>query len=205
MDTEKLKTLRNKIDIPLDLAVALLNKNQGDIDACVQEFHHSNIEEICVLTNCGFTLAKENYEIFQFDKLKAIKNINSNPIIISTRENPSSKNEIGFILWPEDDEGNFYNTIKRNDAFIPTADFNIVINVFQSVFPLKNKWNDEVELSFDATGNNYFDKENCKVIIDKIRQIETEDPKIQNFKSELIVYLNDKLTYADYIVVYGNL
>ena len=85
------------------------------------------------------------------------------------------------------------------------ADFDYVIHAFKSVFPLKNAWNDGVELSFDVTGNNYFDKDTCKRIIDKIRQVETNDIKVQNFKNELIAWLNDKLSYADYIVVYGNL
>lgn len=205
MDSEKIKLLSAEIDAPLSVAQSLLEKHNGSVEACIRDYYNSNIAEIPPATGSDFVSAKENHEINLFDKANSTQNSNAKPLIISTREKPPQKNAIGFILWPEDEDGAAYTTEKCNDAFIPTADFDYVIQAFKSVFPLKNAWNDGVELSFDVTGNNYFDKDTCKRIIDKIRQVETNDIKVQNFKNELIAWLNDKLSYADYIVVYGNL
>ena len=36
-------------------------------------------------------------------------------------------------------------------------------------------------------------------------QAKTDELKVAEFKTELIEWLNDKLLYADYITVYGNL
>ena len=205
MDSEKIKILRNKIAIPLDIAIRLLKDNNGNIEDSEQEFHNNNIKEISVLAECDFETARESYIFCKFDKTKAIEKINSKQIIITTRENPTPRNEIGFILWPENKDGENYKTKKRNDAFIPTADFDYVINAFRSVFPLVNPWNKIIEEQFDVCGHNYFDKNTCRIIIKKIEQTKTNELKVTKFKNELIEWLNDKLIYADYIAVYGNL
>lgn len=205
MDSEKIKILRNKITIPLDIAIQLLKKNNGDINASEQEFHNSNIREISISAECDPDTARENYNLCKYDIQKAIEKINSRQIIITTRDNPSPRNEIGFILWPEDQDGKCYKTTKRNDAFIPTSDFDYIINEFKSVFPLENPWNKDMEESFDVCGHNYFDKNTCRIIIDSIMQTKTDELKVAKFKNELIEWLNDKLGYAEYIVVYGNL
>ncbi|MDN3691299.1 hypothetical protein QWZ06_03000 [Chryseobacterium tructae] len=205
MDSEKIKLLRNKITIPLSVAIQLLKKNNGDINASEQEFHNNNISEISVSTACDLDTAKENYELCQYDITKAIEKINSKPIIITTRDNPSPRNEIGFILWPENKDGEHYKTVKRNDAFIPTADFDYVINEFKAVFPLINPWNGYMEDGFDTCGHNYFDRNTCRIIIDRISQMKTDELKTAQFKAELIEWLNDKLIYSEYIVIYGNL
>ncbi|WP_160136053.1 hypothetical protein [Chryseobacterium sp. c4a] len=205
MDNEKIKLLRNKITIPLSVAIQLLKKNNGNINASEQEFHNNNIREISISTECDPDTARENYEICLFDITKAIERINSRPIIITTRDSLSPRNEIGFILWPENKEGEYYKTVKRNDAFIPTADFDYVINEFKSVFPLTNPWNGYIENAFDACGHNFFDRNTCRIIINRINQVRTDELKVAQFKNELIEWLNDKLVYAEYIVVYGNL
>ncbi|MCS4303297.1 hypothetical protein [Chryseobacterium sp. BIGb0232] len=205
MDSEKIKILRNKITIPLDVTIQLLKKNNGDIDISEQEFHNNNIREISISAECDPDTARENYELCQYDITKAIERINSRQIIITTRDAPSPRNEIGYILWPEDQDGECYKTTKRNDAFIPTTDFDYVIDEFKSVFPLENPWNKEMEVSFDICGHNYFDKTTCKIIIDRIMQTKTDELKVAKFKNELIEWLDDKLEYAEYIVVYGNL
>lgn len=205
MDREKIRILRNTIAIPLDIAIQLLEKNNGDIDASKQEFHNDNIREISMVAECDLDMARENYNICKYDKTKAIERINARSVIITTRENPTPRNEIGFILWPEDKNGENYKTTKRNDAFIPTTDFDYVINEFKAVFPLENPWNKYIEDRFDICGHNYFDKKTCETIIEKIKQTKTDDAKITKFKNDLIEWLNDKLVYADYITVYGNL
>lgn len=205
MDTEKIKILRSRIAIPLDIAIKLLKKNNGDVDVSEKEFHCNNIEEISVVEECDFETARESYEFCKYDITKAVEKINSKHVIITTRENPTLRNEIGFSLWPEDKDGECYKTKKRNDAFIPTTDFDYVINEFKSVFPLENPWNKLIEDGFDVCGHNYFDKKTCQIIIEKIKQAKTDDLKIMKFKNELIEWLNDKLAYADYLAVYGNL
>ncbi|KIX22688.1 hypothetical protein SY27_02370 [Flavobacterium sp. 316] len=205
MDSEKVKILRSKIAIPLDIAIILLKENNGDIDASEQEFHNNNIKEISVLAECDFETARESYIFCKYDKTKAIEKINSKQIIITTRENPTPRNEIGFILWAENKDGENYKTKKRNDTFIPTADFDYVINAFRSVFPLQNSWNNSIEENFDVYGTNWFDNKTCRIITDKIRQSKFEELKVTKFRNELIEWLEEKLKYADYIVVYGNL
>ncbi|TAE75144.1 MAG: hypothetical protein EAZ85_02930 [Bacteroidetes bacterium] len=205
MNSEKIKILRNKIAIPLDIAIKLLKENNGNIEASEKEFHNNNIKEISVVTECDFETARESYELCKYDTTKAIEKINSKQIIITTRENSTPRNEIGFILWAENNEGENYKTKKRNDAFIPTADFDYVITEFRSVFPLENLWNKNIDEHFDVCGHNYFDKKTCRIIIEKIKQKKSDELKITKFKNELIKWLNDKLTYAEYLVVYGNL
>lgn len=204
MDSEKVKLLRSKIAIPLDIAIKLLKDNNGNIEDSEQEFHNNNIKEISFLAECDFETARESYLFYKYDKTKAVEKINSKQVIITTRENPIPRNEIGFILWPEKD-GENYKTKKRNDAFIPTADFDYVINEFKSVFPLENPWNKSMDEYFDVCGHNYFDKKTCRIIIDKIEQTQTDDLKIMKFRNELVEWLNDKLAYAEYLAVYGNL
>lgn len=205
MDTEKIKILRNRIAIPIDIAIKLLKKNDGNIDASEQEFHNNNIKEISIVTECDIEIARESYDLCKYDMTKAIKKINSNQVIITTREYLTPSNEIGFILWPENRDGENYKTTKRNDAFIPTADFDYVIKEFKSVFPLENPWNKSIEEQFDVCGHNYFDKKTCGIIIEKIKQAKTDELKVVKFKNDLIGWLNEKMKYADYIVVYGNL
>jgi hypothetical protein len=206
MDSEKIKMLRNRITIPLDIGIKLLKENNGDIDSSEKEFHNNNIIEISVLAECDFDTARDNYDFCKYNTMKAVEKINSKQVIITTRENPTPRNEIGFILWPKNKDGENYKTKKRNDAFIPTADFNYVINEFTSVFPLENPWNKNIEkYFFEVCGQNYFDNETCKKIVEKIKQTKTNELKVTKFKNELIEWLSDKLIYADYIAVYGNL
>ena len=205
MDIEKIKTLRNKIAILLDIAIKLLKNNNGNIEDSEREFHNNNIKEISVLAECDFETARKSYNFCKYDRTKAVEKINSKQVIITTRENPTQRNEIGFILWTENKEGENYKTKKRNDVFIPTSDFNHVIKEFKFVFPSENPWNNSIEEYFDVCGHNYFDKKTCLIIIEKIKQTKTEELKVAKFKNELIEWLNNKLKYADYLAVYRNL
>ncbi|WP_286965202.1 hypothetical protein [Flavobacterium sp. UBA4854] len=200
---ESVKILRTKISIPLNEAIRLLKKNNGDVVLSEQDFHNENIKEICEKTECDEETARKEYQICNYDVAKTIERINQKLVVIATGNNPVSK--IGFILWPENAEGEFYRTEKRNEVFIQTEDFNIVIEAFKSVYPIQNPWNNLIEDEFDVLGDNFFDNKTCKEIVKKINQIETDDEKVKMFLKKLINWLNDKLSYADYIVVYGNL
>jgi hypothetical protein len=188
----------------LEIAINLLKKNNGNILACEQEFHNDNIKEICITAECNKETARESYNSCNYNKTKAIEKINLKQVIITTRESSKRRNEIGYIIWPENKDGENYKTKKRNDAFIPSDDFEFKINEFKSVYPIKNPWK-SIEKSFDVCGHNYFNKVTCKFIINKISERNNDEVKIKKFKDEIINWLNDKLDYADYIVVYGNL
>lgn len=203
MDNEKIKILRNKISIPLNMAFELLKKNDGDILLCEKEFHDNNIQVICEKTECDYDTAKKNYAICNYDIVKTIDRINQKQVIISTGKSTNSK--IGFILWPKNEAVKFYKTDKRNDVFISTEDFEIVLKHFESVFPMRDILGIVEQESFDIRGHNFFDNTICRNIIEEIRYIESDDVKVKLFLEELITWLNDKLIYADYIVVYGNL
>lgn len=203
MDNEKIKILRNRISIPLNIAVRLLKENNGDVLLCEKEFHDSNIGEICLKAECDYDTAKDNYGICNYDIAKAVERINDKQVIIKTGRVADSK--IGFILWPENVDGEFYKTTKRNDVFVQTEDFDIVLEVFKSVYPMQNPRNSLVEDEFDVLGTNFFDNKTCRLIVERISLMQNEDNRAQSFVVELTNWLNDKLTYADYIVVYGNL
>lgn len=203
MNNENIKILRSKISIPLNKAVELLKKNNGDVTLSEQDFHDENILEISKMANCDQETARKEYQICNYDVIKTMKKINDKPVKIGIGKFPDSK--IGFILWPENAKGEFYKTAKRNDVFIQTEDFDIVLEKFQSVFPLKKSSNNAVENEFDALGHNFFDNETSRDIVEKISLIETDDQNVKVFLGEIISWLNDKLVYADYIVVYGNL
>ena len=203
MNNENIKILRSKISISLSKAIQLLNRNNDDVLLSEQDFHNENIKEICEKTECKVETAIKEYQICNHDIIKTIERINQKQVIIATGNAAYSK--IGFVLWPEDSNGEFYKTDKRNDVFIQTEDFDIVLEKFQSVFPLKNPWNNTVENKFDVLGHNFFDNKTSRDIVEKISFIETDDQNVKDFLAEIISWLNDKLTYADYIVVYGNL
>ncbi|SFD37109.1 hypothetical protein [Flavobacterium phragmitis] len=203
MNTESIKILRSKIAIPLSEAIRLLKKNNDDVILSEQDFHNENIIEICKKADCQEETARKEYHICDCDVIKTIERINQKLVVIATGNNPVSK--IGFILWPENAEGEFYKTEKRNDVFIQTEDFDLVLKEFQNVFPMKNPWNNEAENEFDVLGHNYFDNKTCEKIVEEINKIQTRDKKEETFLAELKNWLNDKLNYADFIVVYGNL
>lgn len=200
---ESVKILRSKISIPLAKAIQLLKKNNNDVALSEQDFHNENIREICEKTECEEEIAKKEYQICNRDVIKAIEKINQKPVVIATGNNPVSK--IGFILWPENAKGEFYKTEKRNDIFISTEDFNIVLKDFESVFPMLDASNNVEQETFDVTGHNFFDNKTCKLILEKINGIESDDENVKTFLQEVESWLKDKLSYAHCIVVYGNL
>lgn len=203
MKPESIKILRSKISIPLNEAIQLLKKNNGDVVLSEQDFHNENIKEICEKTECTEETARKEYHICKNDVAKTIERINRKPVAIATGNYVYSK--IGFILWPANEDGKFYETEKRNDVFIQTEDFDIIIEAFNSVYPFISPHNGLIEDGFDYCGHNFFDHKTSVAIVQKISQIQTNDEKVKTFLKQVINWLNDKLPYADRIVVYGNL
>ena len=205
MDRKKLNALRERVSIPMKDAIELLKKTNGDIPAAENEFHALKIKDICRLADCDEETAAQTYKLYNCDIEKAISKINNRDIIITTRDTLGPKNEIGYSLWPETKNGDCYKTVKRNAVFIPSSDFDYIIEEFKSVFPQKHPVFKHVEKEFDPCGDNHFSNSVCKQILSKIEQIKKSDPKIEKFLEEVKDWLNDKLEYADIIVVFGNL
>ncbi|GAA3759231.1 hypothetical protein [Flavobacterium ginsengiterrae] len=203
MNSENIKILRSKISIPLNKAIELLKKNNGDVELSEKDFHNENIIEICKTTDCDKETATKEYQICNYDVVKTIERINQKPVKIETGKYSAEK--IGFVLWPANEEGHFFKTAKRNDAFIPWQDFEIVITVFESVFPFQNYKYDRIEDGFDRVGHNFFNKKTSEIILEKLKIIEGKDEQEKAFLAELINWFDDKLTYAHHIIVYGNL
>jgi len=67
IDFQKIKELRERLPIPMDLAKELIIENDGDLLNCEQEFHRNNINTICRLAECDETIAEKYYRIFKFD------------------------------------------------------------------------------------------------------------------------------------------
>ncbi len=108
-------------------------------------------------------------------------------------------------MWEENEDLNKYITSRDRRLFIPTDDFDYVIDVFKSVFPIQNPNSSQLEESFDICGHNFFTNEICRVIVGKLAEIETENPNVEKFIRDLIKWFNIRSRYAKWIVVYGNL
>ncbi|MGH1386005.1 hypothetical protein [Kordia sp.] len=203
-DIQKVKELRERLSIPLNTAMELIQENNSDLSRCEQEFHRHNINTICRLTQCNEEIAKKYYRICKFSIEKAIKKINEQLFFLTATPNePIDK--IGFILWAENDSINKYiNAGNEKSLFIQAKDFDYVINVFKSVYPLKNEYG-EIENGFDILSNNYFDNKTGRIIVEHMSKIKTKDKNVELFLRDLIKWFRAKLRYADYIVVYGNL
>lgn len=113
--------------------------------------------------------------------------------------------KIGFILWAENDKLKEYATSRDRSLFIHTKDFEYVIDAFKSVFPLKDPNRDEMQCCFDLVGHNTFNNKTSRTIVRQMAKIKTQDPNIESFLRDLIKWFNDRLRYADDIIVYGNL
>lgn len=204
IDFQKIKALRDKLSIPLDTAMELINENNGDLLICEQEFHKNNINTICRLAECNETLAEKYYQICKFDIEKSIKKIHEQLFYLTTTPNePIDK--IGFILWAENSNLDKYITSRDKSLFIQTRDFEYVIEAFKSVFPLKISNNNKIQDCFDVVSDNIFDNKTSRIIVERIAKIKTRDSNVESFLRDLIKWFNTQLRYADDIVVYGNL
>lgn len=195
MEPQKIKSLRKKLSIPLKEAIELLKKHNGNIEACEKEFHDEKINEICEAVECDKDKAKNTYEKFNFNKEKAIKEINNEQKILTIENRKIAKNAIGFILWFEDDNGEQFKTKKRNDIFIPTEDFDYIKEEFES----------NCSENFSITFNNYFNRNECKLILEALEKKNSINQNQDKFLNDLKHWINENLKFVDTLVVYGNL
>ena len=204
MDTEKIKILRSKITIPIDIAIKILQENSNDVELCVQKFHRNNINTICRLAECNDTIAEKYYSICKYDIEKAIIKIHEQLFYLTTKpDEPIDK--IGFVIWDENESLNEYETSRDRSLFIQAKDFEYIIDIIRSVYPIYDYDTKKVEDGFDIYGHNKFDNKIRKQIVNKISRIETNDLNVELFLRELIKWLNTKLRYANKIIIYGNL
>lgn len=172
MEQEQLKAFRKKTPISIKEAIELLNKNNGDLAACEKEFHRNKIDEISKITACEKAKAKKFYEQFNFNKEKAIRNINEEQRVLTIEDVKVAKRATGFVLCGEDENGMPYKTVKRNEIFIPTEDFDYI----KAAFAFNSA------PSFDIRGANYFNEKDGQLIIQEINKLETRDhPKLYRF------------------------
>ncbi len=195
MDKRKLKILRTEISIPIKEAVELLRKNNGNVLACKNDFHNNNVEKIIGSTGCKKEVANDFYTKYNCDITKAISKINDRQIVFTTSDFEPPQNAIGFTLWAENSNGEIYKTVKRNDIFIPTSDFNYIIEEVKAVS----------SESFSICGYNYFDQNESKILIKKIEAIKSNNLKVEAFLKKVKEWFIDKLQHADFIVISGNL
>lgn len=154
----------------------MLKKNNGNIEACEEEFHDKRIKEICEKVDCDKDKATRFYRKFNLNKEKAIYEINNEQKVLTIENKKVAKNTIGFVLWFEDENGEQLKTIKRNDIFIPTEDFDFIKEEFES----------NCSENFDETADNCFSKEDSKSVIKAIEKIETDNENQTKFLSELV-------------------
>lgn len=204
IDFQKIKELREKLSIPMDLAKDLIIQNDGNLLICEQEFHIHNINTICRLAECNETIAEKYYRICGFDIEKSIKKIHEQ-LFYLTAIPDEQIDKIGFILWAENEQLDKYLTSIDKSLFIQTKDFEHVIDAFKSVFPLTNSDTGETQNCFDIVSDNFFDNKTARIIVERIAKIKTKDPNVETFLRDLIKWFNTQLRYADEIVVYGNL
>ena len=204
MDFQRIKELRERLFVPMDLAKELIIEYDGDLLACEQEFHRNNINTICRLAECNEIIAKKYYRICEFDIEKSIKKIHEQ--LFSLTINPNETiDKIGFILSAENEILDKYVTSRDKSLFIQSKDFEHVIDAFRSVFPLTNSETGEIQECFDIVSDNFFDNKTSRIIVDRMAKIKTKDPNFESFLRDLIKWFNIQLRYADDIIVYGNL
>lgn len=203
MDKKIIDTLRNKISIPLHQAIMLLKHNNGDIDACEKHFHADQVAEICQVTECDEETAEEYYKRYNQDKETAIEKVFNRTIIVKTRNGKSTN--IGYSLYPEKSNGQEYTNKKKSEIFIPTDDFDYIIDTFQSVYPHKCPYSGEIEKAIYPCGYNAFENEKAQIILGEIKKINTTDPIVEDFLNAVKKWFENTLQYADIIVVEGNL
>ena len=115
--------------------------------------------------------------------------------LLTTRKNKTRKNEIGFTLYTEKENGDTY---KIDDCiFIPTDDFDYILKEVKQVFTMDN--------TFDLCFENYINKKDAQKLLAKIKHIQTNNTSVKSFLAKVIKWFEDALKYAQIIVISGNL
>lgn len=209
MNKEKLNELRSKIPIPLGKALSLLKQHDGNIEICIQTYHEDNIRKITERTGCEHQIAFNYYHnaAYENNVEKIIEKVSAymrKPIKLTIEENPLHVDKVGFFIWVEDENLETVQDARNRTYFIPSYDFSFVIGVFESVFPLFSPIREELELDFDVFSDNYFDMDATSQIIQKLRKLHYEDPRIINFIKKLVQCLDEKRQIGKYINIFGN-
>jgi hypothetical protein len=194
METNTIKELRNRINIPLHSAQKLLKRNNNNVELSIQEFHRNKINTICRLTECDDKTAKKYYHICKHDEEKAMKKIQEKILYLTATPNQQI-HKIGFILWAENSSLEKYYIPTDRGIFIQSKDFDYVIDIFKAA-------NSE---TFDITGHNRYKNETMRKIVNQIARLPVETADEELFLRNLIKWFNSKLRFAEEIVVYGNL
>lgn len=205
-NAQKIKQLRSLIPCPLDRALALLKQSKGDIEQAITIFHQQNVEEIMAKFDCDKATAENFYAMFglNFNKIQAkVDEIAHLQRMITMRADKIRHNEVGFTLYPEDENCNRY-PIKGNYTFIPVDDFALIIDFFRAEFPIYDFWCQETQERFEVCWHNTFDNAICQRISKNIRKQSTEHPKEKAFFIAVADWLDERLSYAHHIVVEGN-
>lgn len=200
----KIQILKERLSISMSLAIELINENNGDLLMCEQEFNRNNINTICRLAECNEEVAEKYYKTHNFDVKKSIQKINEQLFYLTTTPEESIGG-VGFSLWAENKSLDKYLRSRDKTLFIQTKDFEYVLDVFQSVFPMTDLDSGFTQESFDIVGMNYFDNKTCRIIVEKLAKIKTKDVNVELFLRDLIKWFHIHLRYAEEIIIYGNL
>lgn len=126
------------------------------------------------------------------------------PIKLSIEENPLYVDKVGFFIWAEDENLDRIQSTMNRTYFIPRYDFEYVVDIFASVFPIFNPMRKYLETSFDECSDNYFDHAAITEIISKIKVLNVVTDEIGRLLTRLIYVLEEKNEIGKYLVVFGN-
>lgn len=206
INTDKIKQLRSVIPCPLDRPLALLKQSDGDIEQAIAIFHQQNVEKIMAKFDCDAITAEKFYATFglNFNRIQAkVDEIAHLHRMITMRADKIRHNEVGFTLYPEDENCDPY-PIKGNYTFIPTDDFALIIDFFRAEFPIYDFWGQTTQDKFEVCWHNTFDNATCQRISQHIRKQSSKNPKEKAFLTAVADWLDERLAYAHHIVVEGN-
>lgn len=206
-----LKQLRQAINCTIPQAKKLLQTSNGDMKQAITLFHQSNIDKIIKTYDCPKEMAEKYYHDTQYNMIrtkdviaKIMEKQRHRQRIFTMREEKFSKNEIGFLIWGEDEDSEDINW-GDNYNFIPTTDFHLIISSFKVVFPIYDYWSQEPQHYFDETGQNTFDKQQMAQVIDNICNLKVNNNKEIQFINQVTAWLIELSNQSEIVGVEGNL
>lgn len=199
---ETIKKLREELHMPLKTALELVKNYGEDFEVCREKYHQNQILIIAQTTECDTDTAQAYYIRYGYDVEKVMKKIRERVVKIRVDESVPPKYKYGYQFYSFDAEGELSNK-NDNYIFIHSEDFEWLWEAFESVFPVE--FEGDVQHRFDATGSNYFGREQVQQVISYIRTMAFEDEKVKLFAQKVADWLEKQLQYATTIEVYGTL
>lgn len=191
MNIEFAKQLMRTLGIPLQKAIELIQRQGEDITLCQKALYDEQVQEIIYQTGCSQNQAEEYLKKFS-DPQKAIAKLNSEVHIVSVA-GLSYNEPYGFQMWAEKNETMCKG--KQYCIFVPFSHFErYILSDIQAI-------DDE----FDILGTNFLDKVTVEVLMDTLKNKNLHSIEEQEFIHKIIVWLLEKLTVADTIVINGTL